>query len=149
MKKTLILGLGIILIAAACNKTPDATNTNTDTSSRNPNPTPAPAPTPMPNPPPPPPVSSSEVIINMTSTGFSPSTVTVKKDTKVTFKNTDSAPHWPASNPHPTHTDLPSFDSLKGISSGGTYTYTFDKVGKWKFHDHLMAPRGGTVTVVE
>jgi len=140
MKKIFGLGLGIILIAAACNKSP-ATPT--------PSPTPVPAPAPAPTPSPTSDVLSGEVTINMTSSGFSPSTITVKKGTKVTFKNTDSTPHWPASNPHPTHTDMPAFDALKGIAPGESYTHTFDEVGRWKFHDHLFSTRGGTITVVE
>jgi plastocyanin len=87
------------------------------------------------------------VTINMTSSGFSPSEVTVKAGDTVMFKNTDSSLHWPASNPHPTHTDLAAFDALRGLSSGQTYSFKFTKVGTWGFHDHLHASLGGHVTV--
>ncbi len=139
--KFAILLASVALIAAACNARTEVTTTN--------NPPPPPPPASQTPPPPPPPAMSGEVSINMTATGFEPSTVTVKKGTKVTFVNKDTKPHWPASAPHPTHTDLPSFDALKGIVAGASYSYTFDKVGTWKFHDHLLSTKFGSVVVVE
>jgi plastocyanin len=83
----------------------------------------------------------------MTSSGFSPAEVTVKPGTTVVFKNTDTQAHWPASNPHPVHTDLPGFDAKKGIAPGGSYSFVFSKVGVWGFHDHMHPSNGGHVTV--
>lgn len=165
--KIFILVLSLTLIAAACNKTsrtqtetqtptptpvaetpnptptPSDVPTPTPTQTPTPTPTPSPAPTPTPNPTP------SPVIITITSAGYSPSNITVKSGTKVIFQNNDTKGHWPASNPHPTHTDLPGFDALKAIPAGGSYSYTFTKVGIWGYHDHLFTNLGGKVTVTQ
>lgn len=85
--------------------------------------------------------------ISMTAEGFVPSTVTVETGTTVTFVNNDSAPHWPASAFHPTHLELPGFDSLEGVAAGASYSFTFTEVGTWKFHDHLNPSLFGSVTV--
>jgi plastocyanin len=138
MKKIIVLSLGILLIAAACNKSATV------------NPTPNPTPPVTQNPtPPPPPATSDSVTISMISTGFSPSTITVKKGTKVTFLNNDTKSRWPASGPHPTHTDLSGFDSGRAIDPGSSYVFTFAKVGTWGFHDHLNPIYRGSVTVTE
>jgi plastocyanin len=92
-------------------------------------------------------VVSEAVVISMTDTGFEPATVTVAPGTKVTFMNNGQAAHWPASGPHPTHTNLPGFDAKKGLATGESYSFTFDKVGTWGFHDHLNPQLFGSVVV--
>jgi plastocyanin len=128
MKKILVLALGITLVAAACNSASSSTSGSQTTQQQ---------------------VQSGNVEIDMTANGFSPDNITVKSGTVVTFKNLDSAPHWPASDPHPTHTDLPGFDALKGLNQGETYSFTFTQLGKWGFHDHLNSFRQGKITVVQ
>ena len=81
--------------------------------------------------------------------GFSPKTVTVKKGTTVKFVNQGTGGLWVASAVHPTHQLLPGFDQLKSVVKGGTYEYTFEKVGTWKYHNHLNVPDTGTVVVTE
>lgn len=90
------------------------------------------------------PVTANEV--DYTDTGFSPNSLTVKKGTTVNFLNKSSSPMWIASNPHPIHTDLPGFDQK---SPGDTYSFTFDKVGTWGFHNHRNPSVGGTIIVTE
>ncbi|MBI3255537.1 MAG: cupredoxin domain-containing protein [Candidatus Andersenbacteria bacterium] len=85
--------------------------------------------------------------IEVTDTGFTPPQVTVAPGTKVTFVNNGQALHWPASAPHPTHTALPGFDAKKGLATGESYSFTFEKIGVWKFHDHLNPSIFGAVTV--
>lgn len=89
-----------------------------------------------------------QIVVSYMGTGFEPATLTVKVGTEVNFENESMVAMWPASNPHPVHTDLPGFDSGKAVESGGTYTYTFDKVGVWKYHNHLRWNETGTVTVI-
>lgn len=78
---------------------------------------------------------------------FTPSTVTIKKNTAVKFTNEGSDQMWVASAPHPQHTDLPGFDQLKAVSKGASYEYTFTKVGNWKYHNHLNPRAFGSVVV--
>ncbi len=148
MKKLAILVVGLMLVAAACNKNQPNDNPGTvikdpankpDTSMGT---TAPPLETPAPEAP-------TTATINMTSAGFQPANITVKKGTTVTFVNKDTQPHWPASGPHPTHTALPGFDALKAIPSGGSYSYTFTKVGVWSYHDHLNSSLFGKITVTE
>src|ERR1051326_866180 len=55
--------------------------------------------------------------VDYTSSGFSPSTLTVKAGDTVVFKNKSSSAFWPASDPHPTHTDYPGFDAKQPIAA--------------------------------
>lgn len=94
-------------------------------------------------------VQEGQVTISITSVGFVSASVNIKKGTTVKFLNGDSKPHWPASNPHPTHTDYPGFDAGQALQPGESWTFTFDKVGTWKYHNHLNPARGGKITVTE
>ncbi len=78
---------------------------------------------------------------------FTPATVNIKAGDWVFFKNNSTVDFWPASNPHPSHTDYPGFDALKPIAPGGEYKFQFTKVGSWGYHDHLAAYIHGTVNV--
>jgi plastocyanin len=131
--KLAVMFISLALVAATCNKQDSGANPassdNQDSSSAE--------------------VLSGEVTVSMTDSGFTPSNITIKKGTKVIFVNNGTKPIWPASNPHPTHTDYPGFDPLEGIAVGQSWSFTFDKVGVWGFHDHLLAFRGGKITVVE
>lgn len=93
------------------------------------------------------PVSGNTV--TYTDTGFTPATLTVKVGTVVTFMNQSSLDMWVASDPHPTHTDLPGFDEKQAVSNGVSYTYTFQKVGTWGYHDHKNPGMKGKVEVTE
>jgi plastocyanin len=88
---------------------------------------------------------SFEVLI--TSSGFTPSTLTIKVGDTVTFINKDSNPHWPASDPHPTHTNYPGFDALRPLKTGESYSFTFTKQGAWGYHDHLNPSLRGIIIV--
>ncbi len=85
--------------------------------------------------------------ILITASGFTPSSVTIHKGETVKFTNTDSSPHWPASNPHPSHTGYAGFDALRPVPPGQSYSFKFERLGKFGFHDHLDPSLGGTVTV--
>ena len=87
--------------------------------------------------------------VDYDGTSFSPSTVTIKKGDYVIFKNKGTTGFWPASNPHPVHTDYPGFDALQSIDPGGTYKFQFNNVGTWGYHDHLNPRHGGTVVVTQ
>lgn len=109
-------------------------------------PTAPPASTPTPTPTPPV-VAPATKTITYTDSGFSPATLTIKAGDTVLFKNSGSRDFWPASAPHPTHTNYPEFDAKRGIAPGATYSFTFTRVGSWKYHNHLNPTTNGTITV--
>lgn len=80
---------------------------------------------------------------------FFPSELKIKKGDTVVWTNRDSRSAWPASAIHPTHQAYPGFDALRGLNTGETYSFTFDKVGSWKYHDHLNPSVTGAVVVTE
>ncbi|OGG81055.1 hypothetical protein A3H77_00680 [Candidatus Kaiserbacteria bacterium RIFCSPLOWO2_02_FULL_56_11] len=107
-----------------------------------------------------------QVVVTYTDEGFSPTEVTVPVNATVTWTNDISGDMWVASAMHPTHmvydgTTLSEhcaggiasspdvFDVCTGIGTGGSWSFTFDKTGTWKYHDHIATNRFGTVIVTE
>ena len=100
-------------------------------------------------------------VIEITSSGFSPSPLTIKKGKTVIFVNKDTEEHWPASAMHPTHTVYPGsniekcgtaeesniFDTCRGLNPGESYSFTFNEIGSWSYHDHLVANLFGKIIV--
>ena len=99
--------------------------------------------------------NSGAHIVEITSSGFSPSTLTINSGDTVTFTNKDTAEHWPASAVHPTHVAYPEsggcigskFDACKNLAAGESWSFTFNQVGTWKYHDHLNPGTTGTIVV--
>lgn len=87
--------------------------------------------------------------VDFNGTAFTPAAVNIKVNDWVFFKNNSASDFWPASNPHPTHTDYPAFDALKRIAPGGQYKFQFTKAGSWGYHNHLTPDIGGTVNVAQ
>ncbi len=77
---------------------------------------------------------------------FSPSTLTIKAGTAVTWTTLDSAPHQIASDPHPAHTDLPGLISGT-LEEGQSYSFAFDRAGTFGYHCHLHPNMKGTIIV--
>ncbi|HYV33692.1 MAG TPA: hypothetical protein VE973_02495, partial [Candidatus Limnocylindria bacterium] len=87
------------------------------------------------------------VEINYDGTSFKPASVNIKSGDYVVFKNIGSVDMWPASNPHPSHTDYLGFDAKKPMGFGEKYKFQFTKVGNWGFHNHLNPSQGGVINV--
>ena len=85
--------------------------------------------------------------ISFSGTAFSPSKLTIKNGDIIIFKNNSDKNFWPASGPHPQHTNYPEFDPKKGIAAGGKFEFKFTKAGTWGFHDHLTPSAFGSITV--
>lgn len=85
--------------------------------------------------------------VEYTSSGFNPATLEVNSGDTVTWTNTASGTVWPASDPHPTHTAYAGFDANKGLKNGESYSFTFNKVGSWSYHNHLSPSQKGTIIV--
>jgi plastocyanin len=92
---------------------------------------------------------SSEVVsIVLTETGYEPQNITIEQGTTVSFSTTAGRPHWPASNLHPTHDEYSDFDPMEPVPADESWSFTFEKVGDWTFHDHLRAYFTGEIVVV-
>ena len=103
------------------------------------------------------------VVIHMTDDAYEPSEVTILQGETVIFENVSTKERWPASNIHPTHTVYPGtdikdcgsdaeegmFDACRGLRPGESFSFTFTKVGSWRFHDHLEANIVGKIVVEE
>ncbi len=83
----------------------------------------------------------------LTEDGYKPEKITIKKGDTVTFTTKRNQFHWPASNLHPIHDIYPEFDPKEPVSSDKSWSFRFDKVGTWKFHDHLSPYYTGTIIV--
>ncbi len=84
--------------------------------------------------------------VNLTASGFTPQTITVKVGTKVVWTNKSGQMGNVNSVPHPTHTAYPPLN-LGNFASGQNVSLVFDKVGSYGYHNHLDASQTGTVAV--
>ena len=88
-------------------------------------------------------------VVRYTNAGYEPKELTVPVGTVVQFVNASDKDMWVASNEHPGHTDLPTFDQFGLYPKGSTYLYTFDAIGTWGYHDHLNPEKEGEITIVK
>jgi plastocyanin len=91
--------------------------------------------------------SGSAHEIARTSAGWEPSTLTVDRGATVVFVNESVDETWPASDVHPTHELLDGFDARRGVTRGASWSFTFERSGRFGFHDHLAPETTGTVVV--
>ena len=82
--------------------------------------------------------------VRYTDTGFEPKELSIQLGAMVQFANVSTKKMWVASNEHPGHSILPTFDQFQ---TGDQYTYVFDKAGTWEYHDHLNPTAVGVITV--
>lgn len=111
---------------------------------------------PSPSPAPAPAASTTPKVIEITSTGFVPAVLNIKVGETVTFINKNPIDsHWPASNPHPIHTQYPEtggcigskFDACRPLGKDEQYSFTFKEKGSWLYHDHFAPSRNGEIKV--
>ncbi len=102
-----------------------------------------------------------DVTVIYNDDGFLPKSVTIPSGTTVTFINQGMVDMWVASAMHPTHTVYSgtslsqhcpnttntTFDACIGVTPGNSFSFTFNKEGNWKYHDHINASKSGAVTV--
>jgi plastocyanin len=81
--------------------------------------------------------------------GFFPKEITIKKGRVITFINKGNNLMWVASDDHPSHMIYPEFDAKRGYSNQEYFTFTFDKIGKWGYHNHLKSSDKATIIVEE
>jgi len=100
-------------------------------------------------------------IIEMSSLGFSPALININVGDEVIFLGIDESNRWPASNVHPTHTSYPGsgiqkcemaekntiFDSCGSIAGGKEWSFIFNEIGEWNYHDHMEPSKSGKIIV--
>ncbi len=86
--------------------------------------------------------------VRYTDAGFEPKELSVPVGTVVMFVNESTTGMWVASNEHPAHSILPTFDQFKTSPPGSTYVYTFDVKGVWVYHDHIKPSLVGHIIVM-
>ncbi|MFZ2522235.1 MAG: cupredoxin domain-containing protein [Minisyncoccia bacterium] len=80
-------------------------------------------------------IKNYSIVLN--KDGFSPNELTINQGDTVVFTTSLNKDFWPASDLHPTHGVYSDFDPKKPIKSSESWSFKFDKAGKWGFHDHL------------
>lgn len=85
--------------------------------------------------------------IVLRDTGFYPESIAIDEGGTVTFVNRSSVSFWPASDSHPQHNIYAAFDVGHPLGPGESWSFTFDRPGRWGFHDHLHSYYTGTVIV--
>jgi len=88
-------------------------------------------------------------VITRTNEGYEPADITIKAGDTVMFMNESDSFHWPASDVHPTHSIYSDFDPREPVAPGDTWSFTFERPGSWRFHDHIRANLVGTIVVEE
>jgi len=118
----IVIGLGIAFFALQTPNvsapTEQASNTNTET----------------------PQTSSTDITINIKNFAFSPSTIIIKAGTKVTWINTDSVPHTITS-------DSGSLLNSQQLTSGQSFSFTFNDPGSVNYHCAIHPTMKGSVVV--
>lgn len=98
-------------------------------------------------------------VIVYSDTGYAPKEITIQAGETVTFANESTRDSWPASAKHPTHTEYPGsgfqkcgsgeviFDACKSLNPGEEWSFTFNEVGEWGYHNHRRVADWGMVIV--
>lgn len=105
---------------------------------------------------------SIKLIVIYTDRGYSPENLQVKAGATVIFQNNSSRKMWTASGVHPSHKDYSgtslsehcssldnnAFDACEGAQPGKSWSFQFNKIGTWNYHNHLYPDHAGVITVV-
>lgn len=88
----------------------------------------------------------SQMKVTITSSGFTPQSITVKVGDTVIWVNQDSESHTVNSVVHPTHLVYPPLN-LGNLKPGEEKSLSFPEAGTYKYHDHLNPSLTGSVVV--
>ncbi len=94
-------------------------------------------------------IDRKETTITLTEKGFAPAGIKIKKGTVVKFINKTNKSFWPASDFHPNHNIYSEFDPKREIVKGDAWKMQFNKIGTFRYHDHITPIYRGTIVVVE
>ena len=82
-------------------------------------------------------------VVNIVNFAFSPTSITVKKGTTVTWVNKDSTAHTI------TETDSQKGPSSASVAPGESYSFSFNAAGTFQYYCSIHPSMKGTVTVTE
>lgn len=88
--------------------------------------------------------------VTYTKDGFSPSALTVKAGTKLTWVNQSSDQVAIGVDPHPIHTgdrSITNGEFTLNLNPGESKMVTLNKTGSFGYHNHLNPSQTGTITV--
>ena len=88
-----------------------------------------------------------EYVVVLKEDGFHPDDISIKKGDTVTFISETGKPFWPASDLHPSHSIYSAFDPKTLVYPETPWSFQFDEVGEWKYHDHINPMYGGIIRV--
>lgn len=89
-------------------------------------------------------------VVSIQAGGFSPATITVKKGQMVTWKNLDKVQHQVSADPYPTNASLPELGRGEVLEPGDEFSFYYDSVGTFSYHDNLNPYTfKGVIVVVE
>lgn len=124
----ILLAIGLIGYLALQKQTPSNSTSTTTTNSSSTN------------------SQTAASVIKYTSSGFSPSSITIKSGQSVTFENDSSSLLQVDSNPHPIHTENTELN-IGSIAVGQQQSVVLTKTGSWGYHNHLNPTDTGTIIV--
>jgi len=105
--------------------------------------------------------NGESITVTYTNSGYVPKEVTISQGTRVIFQNQSNLFMWTATAIHPTHTIYPGssilkcgaqeqpmiFDACGSVAPGESWSFAFQEVGSWRYHDHLNISKTGKITV--
>lgn len=152
----IVIASGWYLLQGSSADTPPTTTTPTDQTSQTTGTSPSTATTTTTTT-----TSTSGPTVVLGDRGFTPASMTIPLGATVMFVNQSTGNMWVASAMHPTHmvydgTSLSqhcpditnsAFDECEGFATGNIFSFTFNKAGTWKYHNHVNASQFGTVIV--
>lgn len=98
-------------------------------------------------------IPAEAITVEIKENEFEPESLEIKKGETVTWLNSSGRYAWPASDPHPTHTNYsdtsPFFDPELPMKADEAWSFTFSKPGNWRYHDHLDSSKRGVIVVSE
>lgn len=90
---------------------------------------------------------SQTVTVTFANGTAMPANVTIRVGDTVKFVNNDNVARWPASGVHPTHQICPGLNSLRGLNTAESYSFTFREAKTCPWHDHLQPSINGKIEI--
>ncbi len=90
-----------------------------------------------------------EFSVVLAKDGYKPTQIKIRKGDLIKFTTTENSAFWPASDPHPEHTQYSYFDPKKATKNTDSWEVRLYRPGLWAYHDHLNPGKTGVIKVLE